>query len=103
LLYLIAQVTFVVLFAIGHPAQAIAAVIAVQIYGIAPTLIMFRVALGFAPSEGTAAAMAEKERSIPTSSPNEHHSYPLPHNGVVVGMIRRSISGEQTLSLPRVC
>lgn len=32
LLYLIAQLVFVVLFAIGHPAQGIAAVVAVQVY-----------------------------------------------------------------------
>ena len=32
LLYLVTQVVFVVLFALGHPAQAILAVIAVQIY-----------------------------------------------------------------------
>ena len=31
-LYLVTQVVFVVLFAIGHPAQAILAVVAVQIY-----------------------------------------------------------------------
>ncbi|KAI0682077.1 hypothetical protein C8T65DRAFT_597625 [Cerioporus squamosus] len=46
LLYLVTQVVFVVLFALGHPAQAIVAVVAVQIYGIAPTLIVIRVALG---------------------------------------------------------
>ncbi|EJF59590.1 hypothetical protein BD309DRAFT_854657 [Dichomitus squalens] len=46
LLYLVTQAVFVVLFALGHPAQAILAVIAVQIYGIAPTLIVIRVALG---------------------------------------------------------
>ena len=32
LLYLVAQLVFVVLFAIGHPAQGIAAVVAVQVY-----------------------------------------------------------------------
>ncbi|TFK92332.1 hypothetical protein K466DRAFT_236142 [Polyporus arcularius HHB13444] len=45
-LYLATQLVFVVLFALGHPAQAILAVVAVQIYGIAPTLIVIRVALG---------------------------------------------------------
>ncbi|RPD75661.1 hypothetical protein L226DRAFT_545454 [Lentinus tigrinus ALCF2SS1-7] len=46
LLYLATQAAFVALFALGHPAQAILAVISVQIYGIAPTLIVIRVALG---------------------------------------------------------
>ncbi|KAI0325174.1 hypothetical protein GY45DRAFT_1330645 [Cubamyces sp. BRFM 1775] len=45
-LYLAAQLVLVVLFVLGHPAQAIVAVMAVQIYGIAPTLIVLRVALG---------------------------------------------------------
>ncbi|RPD75645.1 hypothetical protein L226DRAFT_462167 [Lentinus tigrinus ALCF2SS1-7] len=46
LLYLVTQLIFVVLFSMAHPAQAILAVIAVQVYGIAPTLIIIRVALG---------------------------------------------------------
>jgi len=46
MLYLIVQVVFVILFAIQHPAQGIVGVIAVQIYGIAPVLIIIRVALG---------------------------------------------------------
>jgi hypothetical protein len=67
MLYLAVQLVFVVLFAIRHPAQGIVGVIAVQIYvrvpftlkgdccknqitpspqGIAPTLILVRVALG---------------------------------------------------------
>jgi len=50
-LYLVAQLVFVILFALGHPAQGIAAVVAVQIYGIAPTLISFRVGLGVATEE----------------------------------------------------
>ncbi|KAI0703695.1 hypothetical protein C8T65DRAFT_538477, partial [Cerioporus squamosus] len=45
-LYLVTQLIFVVLFSMAHPAQAILAVVAVQIYGIAPTLIIIRVALG---------------------------------------------------------
>ncbi|KAI0918347.1 hypothetical protein AcW1_009748 [Taiwanofungus camphoratus] len=45
-LYLAVQLVFVVLFSIKHPAQAIVAVMAVQIYGIAPTLIIIRVGLG---------------------------------------------------------
>lgn len=57
LLYLVVQLVFVILFALGHPAQAIAAVIACQVYGIAPTLIVFRVALGLAPSQSMATAV----------------------------------------------
>ncbi|KAJ3842169.1 hypothetical protein EV361DRAFT_938353 [Lentinula raphanica] len=42
LLFLAAQLVFVVLFAIKHPAQAIVEPIATQIYGISPTLIIVR-------------------------------------------------------------
>lgn len=55
-LYLFIQFVFVVLFAIQHPAQGIVAVIAAQIYGIAPTLIIIRVSLGIS-SEHTTKAM----------------------------------------------
>lgn len=70
-LYLLFQLVFVILFAIPHPAEAILAVMAVQIYvrntssdvdpskrvlslsqGIAPTLIIIRVGLGIS-SENT--------------------------------------------------
>ncbi|KAF9461351.1 hypothetical protein BDZ94DRAFT_1167831 [Collybia nuda] len=46
LLFLIAQFTFVVLFAIKHPAQAVLVPVATQIYGISPTLIIVRVSIG---------------------------------------------------------
>ncbi|KAH9962071.1 hypothetical protein BGW80DRAFT_1134495, partial [Lactifluus volemus] len=49
-LYLAVQLILVILFAIQHPAQGIACVIAVQIYGIAPSLIVIRVALGLSSS-----------------------------------------------------
>lgn len=39
LLYLVAQLVFVVLFALGHPAQGIAAVVAVQIYVRVPSIV----------------------------------------------------------------
>ncbi|KAI0922509.1 hypothetical protein AcV5_009462 [Taiwanofungus camphoratus] len=52
-LYLVTQLIFVVLFAIKHPAQAIVAVMAVQIYGIAPTLIIIRISLGLLKPEPT--------------------------------------------------
>ncbi|KAG1844823.1 hypothetical protein DFJ58DRAFT_894365 [Suillus subalutaceus] len=55
-LYLFIQFVFVVLFSMQHPAQGIVAVIATQIYGIAPTLIIIRVGLGVS-SEHTTKAM----------------------------------------------
>ncbi|KAG6334145.1 hypothetical protein ID866_4952 [Astraeus odoratus] len=51
LLYLLTQLVYVVLFALEHPATGIIAVIAVQIYGIAPTLIIIRVALGISAEQ----------------------------------------------------
>ncbi|KAG9315223.1 hypothetical protein JVU11DRAFT_4353 [Chiua virens] len=45
-LYLLFQLVFVILFSISSPAEAILAVMAVQVYGIAPTLIIMRVGLG---------------------------------------------------------
>ncbi|KAI6042535.1 hypothetical protein EDC04DRAFT_2878478 [Pisolithus marmoratus] len=56
LLYFLAQLVYVVLFALQHPAVAIIALMAVQIYGIAPTLIIIRVALGIS-SEYTSNTM----------------------------------------------
>ncbi|KAG2072813.1 hypothetical protein BDR04DRAFT_1095986 [Suillus decipiens] len=54
-LYLMAQLVFVVLFAIQHPAIGIVAVIATQIYGIAPTLIIIRVSMGISSEHTTKA------------------------------------------------
>jgi hypothetical protein len=74
-LYLVFQLVFVVLFAIPHPAEAILAVMAVQIYvsntsfdsrpiskpvlfllqGIAPTLIIIRVGLGISSENSSGA------------------------------------------------
>ncbi|KAI0754440.1 hypothetical protein C8Q80DRAFT_1247167 [Daedaleopsis nitida] len=51
-LYLVAQLMLVVLFSLQHPAQNVIAPITVQVYGIAPTLIIMRVALGVS-SEST--------------------------------------------------
>ncbi|KAI9442764.1 hypothetical protein H4582DRAFT_2127114 [Lactarius indigo] len=55
-LYLIVQLVFVVLFAIRHPAQGIVGVIAVQMYGTAPALVIIHVALRLSntPPEGLA-------------------------------------------------
>ncbi|KAH9062356.1 hypothetical protein EDB87DRAFT_295865 [Lactarius vividus] len=67
-LYLVVQLVFVVLFAIQHPAQGIVGVIAVQIYGIAPALIIIRVALGLSnsPPERPSARAASWSQSPPT-------------------------------------
>ncbi|KAH9990911.1 hypothetical protein BJV77DRAFT_1010015 [Russula vinacea] len=46
MLYLAIQLVYVTLFALRLPAQTIASHMAVQIYGIAPTLIIIRVSLG---------------------------------------------------------
>jgi hypothetical protein len=84
MLYLAVQIVFVILFAIRHPAQGIVGVIAVQIYvriphplrprirckldtaqitqGIAPTLILIRVALGMSNEQ------TRSVRSGPASS-----------------------------------
>ncbi|KAJ7758023.1 hypothetical protein B0H16DRAFT_1822817 [Mycena metata] len=48
LLFLAVQFVFVVLFAIGHPAQAVLVPVATQVYGISPTLIIVRVRQGAA-------------------------------------------------------
>ncbi|KAJ7758027.1 hypothetical protein B0H16DRAFT_658990 [Mycena metata] len=48
LLFLAVQFVFVVLFAIGHPAQAVLVPVATQVYGISPTLIIVRVWQGAA-------------------------------------------------------
>lgn len=45
-LYMVTQIIFVALFVTRHPAQAIIGVIAVQIYGIVPTLIIIRATSG---------------------------------------------------------
>ncbi|EJF59596.1 hypothetical protein DICSQDRAFT_89248 [Dichomitus squalens LYAD-421 SS1] len=46
LLYFAAQLTYVVTLSIPHPSEGVIAVMALQIYGIAPTLIIIRVMLG---------------------------------------------------------
>jgi len=53
MLYLVAQIVFCILFAINHPAQDIVGSMAVQVYGIAPTLIFIRM-YGLLNSRGQA-------------------------------------------------
>ncbi|KAL7277259.1 hypothetical protein ACG7TL_009112 [Trametes sanguinea] len=64
LLYLAAQLVFVVLIAIKHPAQAVLAVIAIQIYGITPKLIVIRGAAGY--PTGTVVGIASEMVWTPT-------------------------------------
>ncbi|KAH9899220.1 hypothetical protein C8Q73DRAFT_637871 [Cubamyces lactineus] len=73
-LYLAAQLVLVVLFALEHPAQAIVAVMAVQIYGIAPTLIVLRVALGISSDFTTRGApVAPADACAATPAINTDH------------------------------
>ncbi|KAJ7187312.1 hypothetical protein C8R46DRAFT_981601 [Mycena filopes] len=68
LLFLAVQFVFVVLFARGHPAQAVLVPIATQVYGISPTLIIVRVGQGTAyahrPSNATTTAAASGLRFV---------------------------------------
>ncbi|KAJ6458061.1 hypothetical protein C8R47DRAFT_1227205 [Mycena vitilis] len=57
-LFLAAQLVFVVLFAIGHPAQAVVEPVATQIYGISPMLIIVRVGMGAAYEQTTNAPIS---------------------------------------------
>jgi hypothetical protein len=50
-LYMVTQLIFVVLVAIGNPAETILSYAGTQIYGIASTLIIIRVGLGVSPEE----------------------------------------------------
>jgi len=91
MLYLVAQLTFVTLFAIQHPANNIAQSVAVQIYvrrrhhlkgkrifktdnaiaqGIAPALIIIRVALGLSntPFSSSRTAAGSTSRSLPSAT-----------------------------------
>ncbi|KAH9946545.1 hypothetical protein B0H21DRAFT_808880 [Amylocystis lapponica] len=66
-LYLAVQLVYLVLLTLEHPAQGIAGGIAAQIFGIAPTLIIIRVALGLAVDsecEGTAGTSIVWNRSV---------------------------------------
>ncbi|KAG2342677.1 hypothetical protein BDR05DRAFT_912666 [Suillus weaverae] len=50
-LYTVTQLIFVVLVAIGNPAEAVLSYAGTQIYGIASTLIIIRVGLGISPEQ----------------------------------------------------
>ncbi|KAF8843683.1 hypothetical protein BDN67DRAFT_1066601 [Paxillus ammoniavirescens] len=63
-IYLAVQFVFVVLFSIRHPAEAILAVMATQVYGIAPTLIMIRVGLGISSENSSNTMMSTRIRWI---------------------------------------
>ncbi|KAF8875067.1 hypothetical protein BD779DRAFT_1678445 [Infundibulicybe gibba] len=68
-LYLVTQFIFVVLYGIKHPAVAIVAVAAVQIYGIAPTLIIIRVGWAY---------LLTKRRTLLKHTSNGDVLVPLP-------------------------
>jgi hypothetical protein len=73
--YLVTQLIFVVIFAIRHPAQGIVVVIAVQIYGIIPTLIIIGVELGISSDEmRTTACTSDIVRN--TTGFSRHRTYP---------------------------
>ncbi|KAH9852244.1 hypothetical protein C2E23DRAFT_921780 [Lenzites betulinus] len=91
LLYLAAQLVLVVLFALSHPAQAVVAVMAVQIYGIAPTLIVIRVALGISSDFSTRDAPGAAGPAVAHVSWDVPVSQELVRPGFVPGM--HSFSG----------
>jgi len=90
-IYLVVQLVLVILFAIHHPAQGIVAGIAVQVYGIAPTLVSFRVGLGISPEQNqrttTRSAM---ELRVPTFSRSNQarSSYINPQVSIRTNVIR---------------
>ncbi|KAF8887586.1 hypothetical protein BD779DRAFT_1527064 [Infundibulicybe gibba] len=76
-LYLLAQFVLTLLFAINHPAQILASDAAVQIYGIAPTLIIVHVGLG-----------RSFETTTRSSQTNSSHTHVHPHKPAVISVTR---------------
>ncbi|KAI6107990.1 hypothetical protein F5141DRAFT_91603 [Pisolithus sp. B1] len=79
LLYFLAQLVYVVVFALDIPAVDIAAVMAVQIYGIAPTLIIIRVALGLSPEYASETMISTgirwvARRGVTSGLPSKRHT-----------------------------
>lgn len=70
MMYLSIQIIFVALFSLRHAAQGIVVPVAVQIYGIAPTLIIIRVALGVSYEQTSAGANTDSK--ITWASPRRH-------------------------------
>ncbi|KAI0828633.1 hypothetical protein BC628DRAFT_83193 [Trametes gibbosa] len=64
LIYLAVQLVLVVLVSLENPAEGIAGVLAVQIYGIAPTLMVIRVALGISAGSTYTANDVERVSKI---------------------------------------
>lgn len=64
MLFLVAQFIFVVLYALGHPAQGIIVPITLQIYGIAPMLIIVRVGMGLTSDSSTTAVATGTTASL---------------------------------------
>ncbi|CAK5278665.1 unnamed protein product [Mycena citricolor] len=67
-LFLVVQFIFIVLFAIGHPAQALMEPIAVQVYAIAPLLIVVRVATGNSYEQTTTTSLGSSNPTRETRS-----------------------------------
>ncbi|CAK5278282.1 unnamed protein product [Mycena citricolor] len=67
-LFLVVQFIFIVLFAIGHPAQALMEPIAVQVYAIAPLLIVVRVATGNSYEQTTTTSFGSSNQTRETRS-----------------------------------
>ncbi|TFK53928.1 hypothetical protein OE88DRAFT_1710989 [Heliocybe sulcata] len=99
LLYLVVQLTFVVLFAMQHPAQAILAVIAVQVYGIAPTLIIIRVGLGYATDNTTANTMTRVRWNRPSMYRNSASQYATNTTGYSTTAAGTDVELEETDTL----
>jgi len=101
-LYLVTQLIFVVLFSMGHPAQAIMGVVSVQVYGIAPTIIILGVELGFTSDEiithasstrlDFSRASRRQTSTLPTGTKNSGHT------GTTAAASDREYMGEMKLS-----
>lgn len=52
-LYFVVQLVYLTVFAVGNSSDQLMSLIAVQIYGIAPTLMIIQVGLGFSSSDST--------------------------------------------------
>ncbi|PCH44320.1 hypothetical protein WOLCODRAFT_77006 [Wolfiporia cocos MD-104 SS10] len=71
LLYLLIQLVYVILFAIQHPAEQLIGIMAVQIYGIAPALIIARAGLGYS-EKGPSKSMLSRFKWDPPAIHEEH-------------------------------
>ncbi|EKM56811.1 uncharacterized protein PHACADRAFT_254136 [Phanerochaete carnosa HHB-10118-sp] len=56
-LYFVVQLVYLTVFAVGNSSDQLMSLVAVQVYGIAPTLIIIQVGLGFSSEESTRPTM----------------------------------------------